>query len=564
MNPRRWVLRSAWTLCVLATACLTSPAGAQFVEAARTPVELPPDPIARSMRLLGMGRLTLLQDRDNHIELWDFAGNPVGLYDADSNSVLDVRPATRSSSSVRDFADFYGQGELQTSASHDSRVQVEAIRRPGEGTVYGVVGELNELHSDAIYSVDSERRSLISNPLAIPVITGKMPFRLPFLNEEHMRYALFGVFGYENMRDDYQRLSRNAGGQYVDHDGTLLDPPGTFTPDEYFVQRNGGGLGVSYRPPSGALTAAITGKVVSNAIEGKNEGNRYASETRERRPIFSGQGTLVGRLGKSIEWGADGQAWSASSQSTWVYSISPQGGPGPQRPPLAGRGDLSKRKENGTRLRLRGRWFSGANELGASFGTESRKVVVTPSPLSSSSSFNSFRYVVYSTPGAVDTTALPDDVLSSNTQQRNWEAVGGLSRQFRRGVAGVEYHYVRRVTDQKTGQGAILEEFLDAPQILVTTKAATWDVRGGLEYRWTEVLTLRGGYSYRSEDRNELVQADEYIYNTATGGFALHPPGVRWSFEAGYAFEWSQADYGAPERPRATSQHLGTRVRWDF
>src|SRR5690349_14383070 len=91
MNPQRWVHRCAGSLFLLSIVCL-APAGAQINETARTTVELPPDPIARSPRLLGMGMLTLLQDRDNRIDLWNFAGNPVGLYDVDSTSVFNLRP----------------------------------------------------------------------------------------------------------------------------------------------------------------------------------------------------------------------------------------------------------------------------------------------------------------------------------------------------------------------------------------------------------------------------------------------------------------------------------------
>src|SRR6185369_16837732 len=99
---------------------------------------------------------------------------------------------------------------------------------------------------------------------------------------------------------------------------------------------------------------------------GKNEGDRYASENHERRPVYTGQGTLVGRFGRNFEWGADGQAWSATSTTTWVFTISPQGGPGPTRPPLTGRGDLAKRNESGQRLKVRGRLAAGVFDLGGS------------------------------------------------------------------------------------------------------------------------------------------------------------------------------------------------------
>lgn len=561
MNPRRWVHRCAGSLFLLSLVCLGTPAGAQVGETARTTVELPPDPIARSPRLLGMGMLTLLQDRDNRIDLWNFAGNPVGLYDVDSTSVFALRPTSSSSSDARDFSTSNGVGDLQTAATRNSRLQFDAVRRPGQGTTYGLLGELTELRSDALYSINSERRSLLSHPLGLPFIAGE----LPFLDRKRFRYAISGIFGIEDTKDEYRHLFVNDAGQYVDHDGTLIGPPEFFTPDDYFIRRLGGGLAISYRArPS--LLAAISGRIVSNGIEGKNEGDRYASENRERRPVFSGQATLIGRVGRGFEWGADGQAWSSSSTTTWVFTISPQGGPGPTRPPLTGRGDLAKRKEDGQRLKVRGRLLAGVFELGGSLGTFYRKVEITPSPLSSPSSFNSFRQLIFLQPLTPDTLALPSDVLSSDNEERDWEAAGGISTPFRRhrGMIGTEFHYVKRHVNALTGQGAVAEEINHLPQIATEEKGVLWDARAGMEYRWTDVLLGRVGYIYRSQDLNELTEQNEYTSNSVTGGIGLHPPGVRWTFDAGYAFEWVQADFGAPDAPRATRQQLGVTLRWDF
>ena len=54
------------------------------------------DPIARSPRLLGMGQLKLVEDRHNSLALWDFAGNPTGIAEAESISTFEYRPMVRS------------------------------------------------------------------------------------------------------------------------------------------------------------------------------------------------------------------------------------------------------------------------------------------------------------------------------------------------------------------------------------------------------------------------------------------------------------------------------------
>lgn len=562
MNPQRWVHRCAGLFLLFSVVCPAAPAGAQINEPARTSVELPPDPIARSPRLLGMGMLTLLQDRDNRIDLWNFGGNPVGLYDVDSTSVFNLRPTSSTSSDARDFPlGSRSLGDLQTAASRNSRFQFDAIRRPGQGTTYGLLGELTELRSDALYNETSERRSLLTHPLGIPFISGE----LPFLDPKNFHYALTGIFGVEDAKDEYRQLFVNGAGQYVDHDGTLIGPPEFFTPDDYFIRRLGGGLAVSYRMrPS--LTAAVSGRIVSNGIEGRNDGDRYASENRERRPVYTGQGTLVGRVGRNFEWGADGQAWSASSAATWVFTLSPQGGPGPTRPPLTGRGDLAKRNETGQRLKLRGRLAAAGFDLGGSLATFYRKVEITPAPLSDSHSFNAFRQLVFLQPAAPDTLVLPSDVLSSDTEERDWEAVGGIARPFRgrRGTIGGEFHYVKRNVNALTGQGAVAEEINHLPPIASEQEGVLWDARAGMEYLWSDVLSSRLGYIFRSQDLDRLTEQNEFTSNTVTGGIGIHPSGVRWTFDAGYAFEWVQADFGVPDDPRATRQQFGASIRWDF
>ena len=562
MNPRRWVHRSACCLgSVAAIACLAMPAGAQFAESSRQAAELPPDPIARSARLLGMGRLTLLSDHDNRIHFWDFAGNPVGLYDSDSVSTLTLRPSTLSSSSSVDFSSPAGDLELQDAASRDSRLHFEALRRPGQGTVYGLVGDISQMRSDALYSSDSERRSHFSDPFIMPVVTG----RLAFLNPERIRYAAYGIFGLSDTRDEYRRLSVNGAGQYVDHSGTLETPPNYFEPDEYFVRRTGGGASLTY-DAGRSLKALLGGSIVSNGIVGTNEGDRYASEVRERRPVFTGQGALIGRAGESLEWGADGQVWSSSSQSSWVFTISPSGGPGPARPPLTGRGDLSKRTADGNRLRLRTRWTSGGIELGASAGAFNRKSKVTPSPLSSANSFNSFRVFAYSQIASADTIGFPEDVLSSQVEQKDWEASGGIASRFRggRGLVGAEYHMVKRKLETRTGQGAVAEERLGLEPLTIEVEGVLWDARAGFEYRCTDVLQGRAGYIYRSQDRDELTEMNEFVSHSVTAGIGVHPAGSRWSLDTGYAFEWGQADFGSPTKPRSTRQQLGLQLHWGF
>src|SRR5437870_3472388 len=67
-------LCSTLVVAVLASAI---PARAQFYEDSRRALDLTPDPLERSPRLLGMGRLTVIgEDPHYALTLWDFGGNP--------------------------------------------------------------------------------------------------------------------------------------------------------------------------------------------------------------------------------------------------------------------------------------------------------------------------------------------------------------------------------------------------------------------------------------------------------------------------------------------------------
>jgi hypothetical protein len=311
--------------------------------------------------------------------------------------------------------------------------------------------------------------------------------------------------------------------------------------------------------------AAIGGDITSSEVKGSNEGTRYSSETREVRPFYNGQASFIGKVGKRLEWGADGRTWSSNSEATWVYTISPSGGPGPSRPPLGGRGNLYSFDEYGTRMRLRARWTFSRGELGASGGTYYRKTTKTPSPLSDASSFNLFRTNLFLTNATGDTLRLPDDVLSSHNEERDWEAAGGVGLKCgRKGTFGAEYHFTQQRLNALTGSGAYAEEVLGLPQLLSQTQRVTWEARSGFEYSVTPAMTGRVGYIFRSEDLDKYTAANEYLSNTATFGLGLRPPGAEWGVETGYSLELGHADFGTPARPRYSRQEIAMQVRWDF
>jgi opacity protein-like surface antigen len=562
MSPRFGVPWSAFAIACAVIAIAGVPAGAQLSTPALGTL---PDPLTRSPRLVGIGRLELvIPDPHNRINLWDYAGNPAGLSLDDSASVLYLRPTTASASSVQDFNDLLGAGERQDFAGRGVRLGYEAWRRIPGLSVFGAIGDVDQRRIDQSYTREVELRSNSARPSIMALVGG----RIPYFWSPRLHYALRVISGVGSLNDEYRLITRNAAGEYIDRDGVLGSPPNLFTPDETDVETFGGGAAVSYSFGS-ALTAAAAVDGLRHKFHGVNEADRYVSEREESRPLGIGQGSLVGRIGKSFEWGADARGWKSSSTETWVFSASTNTG-GAGAPPFAGRGDYQRREEEGSTLRTRARWVTGPLELGASLSTSYRKVTLTPPAITDLNSFNHFLNTIFYRDRA-DTTVYPDSVVFNETQDRAWTAGGGASWRFakRRGIVGVEYHKFEIQHDQTiTGFKPKVAATDPDPASWTYSQDAPrhtgWNVRTGVEYPLVPVLTGRAGYIYRSDDFDELTAQNEQVASTATLGLGLTPEGARWRIDASYALDWWQADYGSPARPRGSRQVITAEIGWVF
>lgn len=542
MSPRLGVRIRAFIPAVIALMALAAPAFAQFYDDARRSLDLSLDPIERSPRLLGMGRLTLVgNDPHNRISLWDFAGNPTGLLDADSVSTFELRPGTASASAVHDLAGTAVR-ERQDLGARENRLGYEAWRRAEGTAAYGVAGEVAQLRFDQPYNDFTEHRSRMSLPSVMPVLMG----RLPYTDSGKWLYSTRLFYSGESVDDEYRDFVHNAAGDYIDKDGTLLPAPGVITPDAYRVRTEGGGMGVAWKS-SRWVTASVGGDLAVDDIKGTNDGDRHASEISEKRPYLNGQLTLFGHVGPDLEWGIDGHKWSAKSEQRWAFTVSA----GAEAVPLDGRGKLQDRAESGTSMRSRVRWTHGSLELGAGLSTSFRKITLTPPRADDPTSFGHFRNVANYRPNA-DSLDLADSVTFNISEARAWEGgVGGSWRlPNRRGTVGIEYHLNQRVLDQLVaGHGP---------------KQVGNDVRAGLEYELTSALSGRAGYQLGNQDLDDETEQNEFVTNTLTLGTGLHPVGARWSIDTGYAIQWRAADYGDPTQPHSSRQQLATQVRWAF
>ncbi len=535
MSPSLRVLPNALVLALLAAVSLSAPASAQFYNTVQRSLDFSND-VARSPRLIGMGRLSLvIPDRDNGLNLWDFAGSPIGAARHDSSSTLDLRPGTASADGMHDEPG-YARQDL---GGRGTRFGYELFRRDG-GNAFGATGSLNSVTMSTPYASDEAVQRSVSHPEIVPIMTGG----LPYLGKDKLRYAVRLRFGGDHQQDKYRTLISNAAGQFLTLDGVTLDPPNVFSPDQVRVNVSSLGGALSY-PIGKSHTLAIGLDGVRELIKGSNTGFRYSGEQRERRPYGIGQATLLGHFGNKLEYGIDGRGWTSQSNEDWVFSVSA----GVGAVPLEGRGKLLEREEKGSQLNTRVRYTSGKVELGGALWTQASKVNIKAPATSDFTSFNRFLDVLWYRTGA-DSLVHPDSVSTVEVRDYAWGYGGGVSYKLKKGIAGVEYHYTRdEQLSDRSGKGP---------------RAIQWDVRSGLEYRCNNVLTGRLGYAYRWVDRDDYTKGNEYLGHTVTAGFGLRPAGASWNVETGYAIEWLRSDFGDPTNQRSSRQDLSMQVHWSF
>jgi hypothetical protein len=543
MGPSRRVRLIVITVAMLAMGVLVPAAHAQFYGETRRTAGLAPDPLDRSPRLVGMGRLSLVLDDPHHrLDLWEFAGNPAGLLDADSVSALELRPETHSASGVHDFVESGTTQERQNLALRDVGLGFETWRRTSEATAFGLIGDYTAFRHDTPFSADIEQRSEFSLPNVTGIVGGKLAFFAP----EHFRYAARVSYAHQSSDEFFRTIVTNGAGEFIDKDGTTVGPPNFFDPDHFSVNANGGGAAIAWVfGPEATLAANYD--YVSNEIDGSNVGARYTSEVHEQRPYGLSGVSLVGKLAKQLEYGVDAKSWSSTSESDWVFTISAGAG---QRP-IDGRGILQSREESGSTVRTRARWLGQAFEIGGEYNLDSRTVDITAPALDDPTSFNYFRNFLYSKPGT-DSLVLPDSIVTNKAKHDRWSAGGGVAVHlpFRHSRLGAEYHLRQAKLDQTvSGEGP---------------KPKSWDVHVGYEMPATAVLMVRAGYLYRWSDDDEATEQNEFKAQGITLGLGLLPAGATWNFDAGYVLEWGQADYGNPGTPTANGQQLLTQVRWRF
>ncbi len=253
----------------------------------------------------------------------------------------------------------------------------------------------------------------------------------------------------------------------------------------------------------------------------------------------------MGTLGRSLEFGLNEQHWRSTSQQDWRISFSS----GVGAVPLQGNGRLLTRKETGNFFDGRLRFTSGNMRLAGRYWTRMTRADMTPPRPEEPASFNSFLSQVYWRLGA-DTLSLPDSVVANRDQVNAFGYAGGWSWKFRKGVAGLEYHWSREIRSGTiAGAGP---------------KAVDYDVRAGLEYACSPVVTGRSGGGMLWSDPVEFMGRNEWKGESASLGLGLTPPGATWGLDLGWTLTWLQPDFPDPLAHRAARQQLQSLLHWTF
>lgn len=546
MGRSPWVLKSTVILGLCLTAlAVVRPVQAQLYERAQRALDYWPDPLARSPRLLGMGRLRLADDLHNRITLWDFAGNPTGIASAESVSTFEYRPTFRSSSTLKDVTSGTSQHERQELAASQSRHNIETWHRAPGTTAYGLIGEIATLKVDRPYGESVERRG----SFVVPGIGGAVNGRVPWIKSDRFDYALRLAYRREFLDDAYYEYFSLPQGQYLGKKTAIVPPPDLFTPNDLQTKELSAGVAFSMRVMMG-LQAAIGYDRANVKLRSVLEGLRSTSSVEQDRPYHIGQASLIGRFGPHFEIGADGRAWTMKTEEFFVWTVSA----GPTFAPLSGDGKRLDRDERGTTLRTRARWVGEAFDVGAGFNTGYRRAIETPwfpQGAGTPAGFNDFLDQVGYRVGA-DTLLLPERVTFSQVEERSIDGLVGATWRLpeRRGTIGAEYERGRIKNDQAgIPEGA---------------RAELWEVRVGGEFPCGDAFLARGGWSYGIRDQDERTTANEYRSTYATVGIGYRPPAGKWSADLGFANEWVHADFADPTQSRGSNRRTAIQLRWAF
>jgi hypothetical protein len=479
-----------------------------------------------SFRLEAMGDISLAaRDTYNQINLWDFAGLPLGLATARDSTSMDLWV-----NGVGRTLDERANGiSYGVDRQHDSQYAGEGVVRSGNLAVGADVGSF-AFRRGTPYGDESHLTSNANQPAFVPVATGKL--RGP------LHWGLRGIIAKESLHRQLWGDEVQSGEVSLGSSGTQLGPPNLFFPDTYTVPIYGLGASLGWYKSKKWEAGAYYDYRREN-VSATLETAKSVYGTTENRDIFGYGAAVTARPRTGTQVGAALGRELFSSKENYRFTISG----GSVDNPLTGRGERLLRSVRHDYLNLRVQSDISGTPLtvGAAY-----RVSFDHEQIQGMDRLPTDFNVFIQQTVASDTIQAPGLVESGIKETRGQDFGGGVSARLleKKATVGGEYRHFR--------------DALNGTDVLAWSVG--WEARLGGEYLLNKHVALRAGYRHHSEDQDTNSPRNELVADRATFGLQ-YSSWHAWTIE-GYGYhEWWRTDFPDPQELGGPGTGLGLTLR---
>jgi len=481
-------------------------------------------------RLEAMGGLVLsVRDEYTELNLWDFAGIPIGMVEDQDSTRLDL------------WADRDGLTLDQTEGDVDREVARyrsfdvagQAIMRFGRSAIGLGAGSLGVTRGEPFADQEHVNED-VGQPVLQATATGHL--------WKGIRWGLGALFADESRKDTWMRDEVVDGRVELTTEGEQLMPPSLFAADRAEVGVSGYSLALGYDVKRVVNTALYYG-TRREEVEWHQKATRSIYDVAETRHWTQfGLGVIVKpRAGVDVGVALGREYWADPE----VYRFSLSGGSNADPTTVRGNRRETQVRHDYAHIRAQADLPSLPVTLGGSYRVGYERGIQNPVAVTPDD-FNN--YVQYR--AAVDTLEAPPLVAAL---RRDLRSVGwGLGGSYRfleeRAVAGVEYEW-----DRVAGDGTEYRVRTD-----------TWQVRAGGQYDLSPAWAALAGYRHTSQDADAYSERNEMVADRASLGVVARRLLPGWEITGELYKEWQSTDYPDPDELGGSGTGFGLLVGRSF
>jgi hypothetical protein len=464
-----------------------------------------------SFRLEAMGGLGLaVRDTYTQINLWDFAGLPLGLATARDSTSMDLWV----NGVGRTLDERAGGISYDVDRQHDSQYALEAVARSGNLAVGADAGSF-AFRRGAPYGDKAHVTNNGNQPALVPVATGKLGGPL--------HWGLRGIVAKETFHRQLWQDQVEGGEVKLQPTGEQLAPPNFFTPKDITTPVYGLGASLGWFHGKKWEAGSYFDYRREN-VEGTLSTLRSDYNTTESRDIWGYGAAAIVHPVTGTQVGVDAGRERYASIQNYRFTLSG----GSVDNAFTGRGEREQHnaRHDYFNVRVQSDLSSVPVTIGAAYRVsfDHDQIHATSGHPSDFNTFVTERVTS-------DTLQAPPLVVSGITETRGVEFGGGASYRFleRKATVGAEYRHFR---DALNGD-------------FVLAKATGWEARAGGEYQVHKHVVVRAGYRHHSEDQDVNSPRNELVADRVTFG-AQYASWKHWTAEAYGYHEWWRTDYPDP------------------